>query len=172
MKKEDYTISPQHQAQISFFDKLEKEVAVAEASKEGLSDLHEAFVNFCSNIGITNSFTGLHSPNSISFDEKLKRNLLMNIEMASNVAVAKNQGNNSTSISISNSNQQEQNVEVQLIYEALYKSLTGEQMDEIKELLKNKAEKKTIKDKLLSFGADVVSNVLATLISTGVPAMA
>lgn len=96
----------------------------------------------------------------------------MNIEMARSAAVTKNQGNNTTSISNLNSNQQEQSNEVQVIYEALRKSLTGEQLDEMKELVQNKADKKSIKEKLLSFGSDVLSNVLTTLISTGVNGIA
>lgn len=171
MKKMNNTISPR-QAQISFFDNLEGKVKAAKPTKEELCDLLEAFINFSSNVGITNSFTGLRSSQSITFDEGFKRNLLMNIDMARSAVAAKNQGNNTTSISISNSNQQEQSIEVQVIYEALRKSLTGEQLDEIKELVKNKADKKSIKEKLLSFGSDVLSNILATLISTRVNGIA
>lgn len=168
----DYTISPQHQAQIFFFDNLKEKVNVANPTNEGLCDLLEVFVNFCNTVGIINSFTGLRSLQCVTFDERLKRSLLMNIEMARSAAVTKNQGNNTTSISNLNSNQQEQSNEVQVIYEALRKSLTGEQLDEMKELVQNKADKKSIKEKLLSFGSDVLSNVLTTLISTGVNGIA
>lgn len=168
MKKMDYTISPQRQAQILFFDNLKEKVNAGDPTKECLGNLLEAFVNFCNNVGIINSFTGLHSPQSVTFDERLKQNLLMNIDMARSAAAAKSQGDKTTSISISNSNQQEQRVEAYVIYEALRKSLTGEQLDDIKELVKKNADKKSVKEKLLSFGSDVLSNVLATLISTGV----
>ena len=52
----------------------------------------------------------------------------------------------SSSIQVTQTNQQGQQVNVSLIVEALRKSLTGEQYDEIMKLLNNKADKKTIKE--------------------------
>ena len=65
-----------------------------------------------------------------------------------------------------------QSRKIKVTYEVLRKSLADEQLDEIKELVQNKADKKSIKEKLLSFGLDVLSNVLTTLISIGVNGIA
>lgn len=54
MKKMNNTISPQRQAQISFFDNLGEKVNTAATTNEGLGDLLEEFVNFCNHVGITN----------------------------------------------------------------------------------------------------------------------
>lgn len=72
----------------------------------------------------------------------------------------------SSSIQVTQTNQQGQQVNVSLIVEALRKSLTGEQYDEIMKLLNNKADKKTIKEKILSLGEDVAAGVLSALLST------
>lgn len=77
----------------------------------------------------------------------------------------------STSViaNISNSNHQEQSQTVSIeIDKALRKSLTVDQYEEIKKMINNKAEEKTISKKLSEFGKDVLAGVLSTIISSAI----
>lgn len=66
---------------------------------------------------------------------------------------------------INNNNNQEQTVNLNLqLKEELRKSLTGEQYDELLDLINHKADKKTIADKIKEFGINVAGNLLASII--------
>lgn len=82
------------------------------------------------------------------------------------IAVASSRQSSETSkIQMTQINQQSQSVNVSIIKESLRKGLTGEQYDEIMEMIKNKADKKSIKEKLLSFGENVAAGILSTILS-------
>ena len=70
-----------------------------------------------------------------------------------------------SSLTVNNNNQQSQNLNVSVVTEALRRSLTGEQYDEMMEMIKNKSNKKTIKEKLLSFGSDTLAGIISAIIS-------
>ena len=88
--------------------------------------------------------------------------------MAKSVCLSKREGLSSgSSLTINNTNQQEQvqNLSFQ-IKEDLRKSLTGEQYDELIDLINKKADKQSITDKIRQFGLEVASGVLASIISS------
>ena len=88
--------------------------------------------------------------------------------MAKNVCLSTRSGlSSSQSFTINNTNQQEQNQSQNIqIKESLRKALTGEQYDELLELINKKADKKTIAEKIKDFGLDVASGVLSAIISS------
>lgn len=136
----------------------------APADKEGLIHPLCEFVNYCINLEILNGFSGRHLSN-ITFDSNLKNELLSNIEMAIAVAETRQTPSIGSSLIVNNNNQQSQNLNVSVITEALRKSLTGEQYDEMIEMIKSKSDKKTIKEKLLTFGSDTLAGIISTIIS-------
>ena len=87
--------------------------------------------------------------------------------MAKNVCISKRDGLSSeSSLTINNTNQQEQTQGITInLKEDLRKSLTGEQYDVLIELINNKADKKTLFEKIKEFGIDVASGVLSTIIT-------
>lgn len=165
MMPEDYNTNSPRQRLVEYLSELKEKVCKAKPTEESLCPLLGQFANFCTNLKIVNGFSGLHSSEGIAFDERLKDDLINNIEMAIGVAQSRQQVE-SSSIQVTQTNQQSQQVNISLIIEALRKSLTGEQYDEIMKLLNDKADKKTIKEKLLGFGEDVAVGVLSTLLST------
>ena len=86
--------------------------------------------------------------------------------MAKSVCLSKRDGLSSGSqLTIHNTNHQEQNQTLSFqLNEALRKALTGEQYDEIVDLIKKKADKPSIMEKLVGFGANVLSGILANII--------
>ncbi len=86
--------------------------------------------------------------------------------MARSVCLSKSEGlSTGNQLTINNSNHQEQNQTLSFqINEALRKALTGEQYDEIIDLINQKADKPTIMEKLSGFGVNVLSGILATII--------
>lgn len=161
------TTSPKEEA-ASFLSSLKKCVDSTDA--QNLRALFEQFCNFCLALKIPNSFSGCKSTAFMEFNDELKNDLLSNIDLA--MAVVKCQPHSqplpSVVNNISNSQHQEQSqsVEISVITEALRKSLTGEQYDEIMELLRNKSSKKSISDKLKDFGENVAAGILSTILSS------
>lgn len=157
-------LHPAIQARVDFLKTLEEDVKKATIGSE-LRFLYEKFGNYCINLGIANSFGGW-SLSDDSCDEDLRKELLSNIDMAKNVCLSKRDGLSSGSqLTINNTNHQEQNQTLSFqINEALRKALTGEQYDEIIDLINKKADKPTIIEKLSGFGVNVLSGILATII--------
>jgi hypothetical protein len=152
--------------QKTFFESLEKDVKKASVGSE-IRILYEKFNAFCLNVGITHSLGNWAYEND-TCNEDFRNELLSNIDMAKNVCLSKTESSSSsTSLTINNKNQQEQNQNISLdLSECLRKSLTGEQFDELMELIQKKADKKTIGEKIKDFGTDVISGVLAGIISS------
>lgn len=157
-------LHPAIQARIDFFNTLEEEVKKASIGNE-LRILYEKYGNYCINLGIGNAFGGHAFPNDIC-DENFRIELLSNIDMARSVCLSKRDGLSSGSqLTINNTNHQEQNQKLSFqINEALRKALTGEQYDEIIDLINKKADKPTIIEKLSGFGVNVLSGILATIL--------
>ncbi len=155
-------LPPAIQAKIHFLDKLEEDIKKASIGNE-LRILYEKFANFCINLNIANSF-GRWSYSNETCNEDFRIELLSNIDMAKNVCLSKRESSGSQ-FTINNSNRQEQNQNLSFqINEALRKALTGEQYDEIVDLINKKADKPTIMEKLSGFGVNVLSGILATII--------
>ena len=71
------------------------------------------------------------------------------------------------SVLINNTNQQEQSQNISFeLTECLRKTLTGEQFDDLMDMIQKKADKKTLSEKIREFKLDVVSGVLAGIISS------
>ena len=166
MRNNRTMIHPAIQARVDFFEKLESDVKKAQWGNELRIQL-EKFVNFCLNLDIGTSFGRIALDNN-KCDENLRTELLSNIDMAKSVCLSKREGLSSgSSLTINNTNQQEQvqNLSFQ-IKEDLRKSLTGEQYDELIDLINKKADKQSITDKIRQFGLEVASGVLASIISS------
>ena len=78
--------------------------------------------------------------------------------------------NNTINNSNRQSQSQEQSIAINMFLEAIKDNLTGKQVKEIKEILTEAANdkeqaRKNIIEKLKSFGSDVVSNIVANIIS-------
>lgn len=158
-------IHPAIQARIDFFEHLEKDVIKASVGSE-IRILYEKFACFCANLNITQSL-GNHAFRDETCDEEFRKDLLSNIDMAKNVCLSKRDGlSTGSSLTINNTNQQEQNQNISIdIKEILRKSLTGEQYDELIDLINKKADKKTFVEKIKGFGIDVASGVIAGIIN-------
>jgi hypothetical protein len=159
-------INPAIQARINFFECMEAEVKKASVGSE-LRILYEKFGNYCANLDIVHAFGNITLSNDVC-NEDFRKELLSNIDMAKSVCMSKRDGlSSNSSVLINNTNQQEQNQNVSLqLREDLRKSLTGEQFDELMTLISEKADKKTITERIKDFGIDVVSGVLAGIISS------
>lgn len=71
-----------------------------------------------------------------------------------------------SSVLINNTNQQEQNQNISLeLTECLRQALTGEQFDDLMNLIQKKTDKNTLMEKIKDFGIDVASGALAGIIS-------
>lgn len=160
---ENFNDKSPRQKQVEYLQELMIKVKNAPVDKEGLIHPLCEFVNYCNNLKIINGFSGSHLGN-ITFDSNLKNELLSNIEMAIAVAETR-QTPIGSSLIVNNNNQQSQNLNDSVITEALRKSLTGEQYDEMIEMIKSKSDKKTIKEKLLSFGSDTLAGIISAIIS-------
>ena len=72
-------------------------------------------------------------------------------------------------INNSQSQNQEQTQSLQIIVDGIKDELKGSQLKELKEIIQSdqdeETKKKSIKDKFISFGQDVASNILANIIS-------
>lgn len=79
------------------------------------------------------------------------------------------QRENSSGINISVNQNQNQTVNVNVIWESIQEELTGKQLKEIEGIINDNDEpeskKKRIFEKLKSFGTDVASNIIATLLT-------
>ena len=78
--------------------------------------------------------------------------------------------NNTINNSNCQSQSQEQSIAINMFYEAIKDNLTGKQVKEIKEILTEAANdkeqaRKSIIEKLKSFGSDVASNIVANIIT-------
>lgn len=165
MIESNYPPKSPRQRKVEFLINLREKTNKAKPNKESLYPILCEFVNFCVNMKITNGFSGLHSDVGLNYDENLKNELVSNIEMA--IAVASSRQSPETSkFQLTQINQQTQNLNVSIISESLRKGLTGEQYDEIMEMLKNKADQKSVKEKLLGFGKDVAAGILSTILSS------
>ena len=166
MRQSNQVSHPAIQARITFFERLEEDVKKASIGSE-LRLLYEKFGNYCINLQIANAFGGIPLSNE-NCDEDFRKELLSNIDMAKNVCLSTRSGlSSSQSFTINNTNQQEQNQSQNIqIKEHLRKALTGEQYDELLELINKKADKKTIAEKIKDFGLDVASGVLSAIISS------
>lgn len=158
-------LPPEIRSRVSFFESLSKDVQKATVGSE-LRILYEKFGNYCANLSIVHAFGNITFSNDVC-DEEFRKNLLSNIDMAKNVCMSKRDGlSSNSSVLINNTNQQEQNQNLSLqLREDLRKTLTGEQYDELMALISKKADKRTIAEKVKEFGIDVVSGVLAGIIS-------
>jgi hypothetical protein len=158
-------IHPAIQARVDFFQRLETDVEKASVGND-IRILYEKFAAFCINLNISQTL-GNHAYNNDICNDDFRKELLSNIDMAKSVCLSKRDGLlSSPSLTINNTNQQEQNQNLSLeLTECIRKSLTGEQFDELMELIQKKADKKTLCEKIKDFGIDVVSGVLAGIIS-------
>lgn len=157
-------LPPEIRSRVSFFECLSKDIQKATIGSE-LRILYEKFGNYCANLNIVHAFGNITLSNNVC-DEEFRKNLLSNIDMAKNVCMSKREGlSSNSSVLINNTNQQEQNQYISL-REDLRKTLTGEQYDELMALISKKADKKTIAEKVKEFGIDIVSGVLAGIISS------
>lgn len=158
-------IHPAIQARVDFLERLESDVEKASIGNE-IRVLYEKFAAFCVNLRIAQSL-GNHAYNNETCNDDFRKELLSNIDMAKSVCLSKRDGlSSSPSLTINNTNQQEQNQNLSLeLMECIRKSLTGEQFDELIELIQKKADKKTFCEKIKDFGIDVVSRVLAGIIT-------
>ena len=165
MRNNKPLIHPAIQARVDFFEKIEDDVKKASVGRD-LRILYEKFGNYCANLGIVHAFGNISFSNDVC-DEDFRINLLSNIDMAKNVCISKRDGLSSeSSLTINNTNQQEQTQGITInLKEDLRKSLTGEQYDVLIELINNKADKKTLFEKIKEFGIDVASRVLSTIIT-------
>jgi hypothetical protein len=159
-------LPPEIRSRVSFFESLKKDVQKATIGNE-LRILYEKFGNYCANLDIVHAFGNITLSNDVC-NEDFRKELLSNIDMAKSVCMSKRDGlSSNSSVLINNTNQQEQNQNVSLqLREDLRKSLTGEQFDELMTLISEKADKKTITERIKDFGIDVVSGVLAGIISS------
>ena len=159
-------INPAIQARIDFFEKLATDVQNSSEGSE-LRILYEKFGNFCINLGIANSF-GRTTFRDETCNDEFRKELLSNIDMAKHVCMSKRDNISSgSSLTINNNNQQELNQNISLnIQEILKKALTGEQYDELMDLINDKANKKTVIERIKKYGIDVTSGVLAGIISS------
>lgn len=166
MKGNNQIIHPAIQARVDFYERLESDVKKASVGSE-IRILYEKFAAFCANLGISQSL-GNYAYDNDTCNEDFRKELLSNIDMAKCVCSSKRDGLSSgTALTINNSNQQEQTQNLSVnIKESLRKTLTGEQYDELFALINRKADKKTIANKIKDFGIDVVSGVLAGIISS------
>lgn len=150
---------------VSFFERLEKDVEKASVGSE-LRILYEKFGNYCANLEIIHAFGNLTLSNDVC-DEEFRKNLLSNIDMTKNVCLSKKdvQTTNS-SVLINNTNQQEQNQNISLeLTECLRQALTGEQFDDLMNLIQKQTDKNTLMEKIKDFGIDVASGAQAGIIS-------
>ena len=161
---ENFNAKSPRQRQVEYLQELMMKVKNAPDDKEGLIYPLSEFVNYCNNLKIEHDFNGCHLDNT-TFDSNLKNELLSNIEMAIAVAGTRQTPSIGSSLTVNNNNQQSQNLNVSVVTEALRRSLTGEQYDEMMEMIKNKSNKKTIKEKLLSFGSDTLAGIISAIIS-------
>lgn len=166
MKGNNQIIHPAIQARVDFYERLESDVKKSSVGSE-IRILYEKFAAFCANLGISQSL-GNYAYDNDTCNEDFRKELLSNIDMAKCVCLSKRDGLSSgTALTINNSNQQEQTQNLSVnIKESLRKTLTGEQYDELLALINRKADKKTIANKIKDFGIDVVSGVLAGIISS------
>ncbi|WP_103916013.1 hypothetical protein [Xylanibacter ruminicola] len=166
MRGNNQMIHPAIQARVDFYERLESDVKKASVGSE-IRILYEKFAAFCINLGISQSL-GNHPYEDETCNEDFRKELLSNIDMAKHVCMSKRDGLSSgTALTINNSNQQEQTQNLSInVRENLRKALTGEQYDELLALIDRRADKKTIVDKIKDFGIDVVSGVLAGIISS------
>lgn len=164
MLSDNYNSKSPRQRLVEYLMSLKEKVSKANSDKDSLCPLLCQFANFCANLKIVNSFSGLHSLEGITFDQNLKDDLMNNIDMAIGVAQSR-QFSIRPSIQVNQSNQQNQQIYVSVVTEALRKNLTGEQYDEIMEMIKDKADKQSIKDKLIDFGKDVAAGILSSVLS-------
>lgn len=164
-------IHPAIQARVEFFEQLVDEVKKASNENE-ISIVYAKFCNFCTNLKIVHAFSNTSFGNLISIEEytteELRKELLADIDMAKNVCLSTRDSLSSkSSVTINNTNQQEQNLSISFeLTECLRKVLTGEQYDELIELVQQKADKRTLSDKIKDFGIDVASGILAGIISS------
>lgn len=159
-------ISPMRQGMLDFFD--EQEARVQELAPSELEVELKSFMNYCLTLKITTCFTGCSSCKGFVFDEKLKTDFLAAIKTARACALSiplDSASNVVNSITNSNHQEQSQTVNIKVIEEALRKSLTGEQYDEIMDLIKTKPDKKTLRSRLADFGQDVLAGIVSSVIS-------
>ena len=131
------------------------------------SELKSVIIEFgvlSRNLKIANNFSGLNSYD-LEITDDLVISLKANIRAAIGVVNGSSLQSPRQSINISNFQKQNQSVEINIM-EVLRKSLTGEQFDDIKNMIERNENKKTISDKLKEFGSDVLAGVLSSLIST------
>ena len=150
---------------VSFFERLERDVEKASIGIE-LRILYEKFGNYCANLGIIHALGNI-TINNDACDEEFRKVLLSNIDLSKNVCLSKmDLQSTNPSVLINNTNQQEQNQNISFeLTESLRKALTGEQYDDLMDLIQKKADKKTLIEKIKDFGIDVASGVLAGIIS-------
>ena len=159
-------VHPAIQARFDFFEQLECDIKKASIGMD-LRLLYEKFATYCANLEVATSF-GFVKRTDNACDENFRKELLTNVDMARNVCMSKRDNLSShPTFNINNTNQQEQSQNLSLqLKEDLRRSLTGEQYDELKALIEEKTDKKTIAEKIKDFGIDVVSGVLAGIISS------
>ena len=129
---------------VSFFERLEKDVEKASIGIE-LRILYEKFGNYCANLGIIHAFGNITLSND-ACDEEFRKVLLSNIDMSKNVCLSKlDLQVTNPSVLINNTNQQEQSQNISFeLTECLRKTLTGEQFDDLMDMIQKKADKKTL----------------------------
>ena len=157
--------SPEITSRIAFFTSLKKDVQKATVGSE-LRLLYEKFGNYCANLNIVHAFGNITLSDS-SCDENFRKEFLSNIDMAESVCRSKVEPNTAvSSVVFNNTNQQKQNQSLSVdVTDSLRKTLTVEQYEELMDLINKKADKKSIMAKVKEFGVDVLSGVLAGIIS-------
>lgn len=159
-------IHPAIQARVDFFEQLECDIKKASVGTD-LRLLYEKFATYCANLEVATSFGFVKRDDNLC-DENFRKELLTNLDMARSVCMSKRDNLSShPSFTINNTNQQEQTQNISLqLKENLRRSLTGEQYDELIALIEEKADKKTIAEKIKDFGIGVTSGILANIISS------
>lgn len=134
--------------------------------KPTLNEIIIEFSLICHNLKFSNNFSGLHSYNFEPTEDVL-RTLTANIRAAIACVNGRSLNIPQNIVQVTNHNFQEQNQSVEInLMESLRKCLTGEQYDEIKTMIEQKKDKKSIAEKLKEFGSNVLAGVLSTLISS------
>lgn len=171
----DYTCMPPKMAQNVFLEDLYNKIKVADGDE--FARLYYCYMNFCNNLNIKSRYIGVVLRANIDkISDKLRNDVLSDIEMTNAVCCSREAVSSSTilnnNVSQSQTQEQHQQQTLNVVGEALRRSLTGEQFDEVKELVDNNADRKTILDKIKSFGTNVaegtLANVLSSLITNGI----
>lgn len=149
-------IHPAIQARIDFLKKLGDDVK--NASKiDDIYRLYDNFRHFCANFKIVHELDkAIPYRYSEPKTKYIKMDLLADIDMVKNVCLSNGYAFSSCPYLINSS---------LLLTESVRKTLTGEQFDELLEMIQKKVDKNVICNRIKDFGIDVVSEILSSIIT-------